>query len=273
MKNKIITEEFLNNLNYPDFVGFINQWNVLPGAYSTLSKWSVFSRMNQDSKILQVACTTGFQSRELALLTNCVGKAFDLSDRAVEMAKYNKKLYAPDAKIEYFQADGMKYETKEKFSHVIVGAGVHFFPNPKEAVVKSTSFLKDGGYLLASPFYIKKEVPKECIEQSQKVFGITPTIEDYKKIMWMYKDLEIIYEDKNELIPETERELKHYCESTIIRTCEMYNITDKNLYKTMYERLMLIKKTTNWLRLYQNYSVLVLRYRKNVYPNRFVELF
>jgi hypothetical protein len=41
----------------------------------------------------------------------------------------------------------------------------------------------------------------------------------------------------------------------------------------MYDRLYEIKKMSNDLRPYQMYSVLVLRYRKAVYPNRFVELF
>ena len=96
----------INDMSYPDFVGYINQWNVLPGAYVTLSKWATFSRMNEKSRILQFACTTGFQSRELAILTGCSGKAFDLSEQAVEMAVYNRDHYAPNAKIDYFVADG-----------------------------------------------------------------------------------------------------------------------------------------------------------------------
>ena len=44
--------EEINKMSYPDFVGYINQWNVLPGAHVTLSKWAVFSRMDEKSKIL-----------------------------------------------------------------------------------------------------------------------------------------------------------------------------------------------------------------------------
>lgn len=268
-----ITKEFLNNLNYPDFVGFINQWNVLPGSYVTLNKWAKFSNMNEKSRLLQVACTTGFQSRELAILTGCSGKAFDLSHEAIKMAKYNKDKYAPKVKIEYFQADGMLYNDEEKFSHVAIGAGIGFFPNPQKALEKSISFLADGGFLLASPFYIIKDIPQEKIQQAKKVFGITPTLSNYKTIMKMYETLEIVYEDRNEIIQESQDELKKYCEDTIKRTCEMYNIKNQKIYETMYNRLMLIKETSNILRPHQNYSVLVLRYRNSTYPNRFVELF
>ena len=71
-----ITKDFIENLCYPDFVGFINQWNVLPGAHVTLSEWIVHSGINRDSRLLQFACTTGFQSREIAQRTGCVAKAF-----------------------------------------------------------------------------------------------------------------------------------------------------------------------------------------------------
>jgi len=69
MENKQnITPEFIKQLSYTDFVGFVNQWNVLPGSYSTLSKWANYSRMDKNSRLLEVACTTGFSSRELATL-------------------------------------------------------------------------------------------------------------------------------------------------------------------------------------------------------------
>ncbi len=50
-----ITSDFIWNLSYTDFVSFVNQWNVLPGSYSTLSKWAVHSKMDKKSRLLEVA--------------------------------------------------------------------------------------------------------------------------------------------------------------------------------------------------------------------------
>ena len=91
--------------------------------------------------------------------------------------------------------------------------------------------------------------------------------------MKLYDKLEIIYEDKRNLKKETKDELNFYCTCTVNRVSEELNIKDKAILKAIYNRLYLIKKTSNDLRPYQNYSVLVLRYEKSVYPNRFVELF
>lgn len=272
-KQQKVTLEFIENLSYTDFVGFVNQWNVLPGSYSTLSKWAVYSRMDKKSRLLEVACTTGFSSRELATLTGCSGEGFDLSERSIEMASYNKEHYAPKINFSYKVADGYSYKSHGKFTHIAVGASLGFFPDPEKMVNQCTGMLEDGGYILASPFYIVRTIPKNLIKRARKVFGITPTNVSYKKIMELYNKFEIIYEDQNELIPETKDELKYYCKSTIDRACEMWGVNDKEVYRVMFDRLFEVKKMSNDLRPYQKYSVLVLRFRKSVYPNRFVELF
>ena len=275
MKDQTVTinKEYITNLSYTDFIGLINQWNVLPGSYVTLSKWAVFSGLNSESKLLEIACTTGFSSRELVSMTGCEGKGFDLSEKSISMARYNAQEYIPGLNIEYSVADGYKYVAEKDFSHIVVGASLGFFPDPALMLEKCINMLEDGGSILASPFYAKKEIPKEIIDRSKRAFGINPTSIPYKDIMKIYNKLEIVFEEHCDLIKETEEELHYYCKCTIDRACQMLQIDDKDLYKTMYDRLYEIKSTSNVLRDYQKYSVLVLRYRKNIYPNRFVELF
>jgi len=270
---KNITPEYIQKLNYPDFVAFVNQWNVLPGSHITVNKWRVFGQVTEKSNILQFACTTGFQSREMSLMTGCSGKAFDLSVLAVEVAAYNQANFGPHGKITYFDADGENLDLKETFSHVLVGAGLRFFPNPDVALQRCVAHLEDGGKLLASPFYIAEPIPADLIQRFKGVFGIVPTLDGYKDIMQPYNSFEVLYEDRNDIYVETEGELKTYCEATIRRACEMHGLKSEEAYAAMYERLYKVKEMSNLLRPYQRYSVLVCRYRKGVYPNRYVELF
>lgn len=269
----ILSKENIEKLTYPDFVGFINQWNVLPGSYDTLNRWINYSNINQDSNLLQVACTTGFQLREISLLTNCSGLGFDLSPYAIKSAKINRDKYAPTSDIEYIVADGYEFSTDKKFSHILFGAGLGFFPDPQKMINRSLNFLKDGGYLLASPFYITKKIPIELINKFKEVFGIIPTITSYKETMSLYKDFEILYESKKKPIEETDEEIEYYVECTINRILKDLSITDGDIANLLFKRLKKVKEMSNELRKYQEYSVLVLRYRKNIYPNRYVELF
>ncbi len=273
MKDKPLSIDYINSISYTDFVGLINQWNVLPGSHTTLSKWRVYSQLDGNSRLLEIACTTGFSSRELALQSGCKCEGIDISEKSVAMANYNKERYAPSANLSYRVADGYTFASMNKFTHIVVGAALGFFPDPKKMLDHCISLLQDGGYILASPFYVVGTIPNDLIERAQTVFGITPTQVPYKEIMKHYKDLEIIYEDRNELIQETEEDLMHYCTSTINRAVDMLNVTDISIRDAMYERLYSIKKMSNDLRPYQRYCTLVLKYRSDVYPDRYVELF
>lgn len=268
-----LTRETVQNMSYIEFVGLINQWNTLPGSYTTLSKWAAMSRMNSYSHILEVACTTGFSLREIATLTDCSGVGFDLSERSVEMAKYNHERYAKDAKISYHVANGMTTEFGRDFSHIIIGASLGFFPSPDDMLRRCVSWLKDGGYVLASPFYAARPVPDLLIEHCKKVFNITITAKPYHEILRPYRLLETIFEERNAMVQESGEEIEQYVSDTVNRACDMLGVQDDDVKMAMKERLIEIKNASNALREFQEYSVLVLRYRSDVFPNRFAELF
>lgn len=275
LKEKKVTAEFIKSLNYPDFVGFINQTNVLPGAFDTLSRWKIYGEINENSNILQIACTTGFQSRELSFSTGCKGTAFDLSEYAVESAKKNQEEYINESRIEYIIEDGYSFSSSEKYSHILLGAGLGFFQDPPKMLKKAITYLNDNGKILASPFYAIEKMPDEIIKKSQETFGIIPTSKGYKEILDIYHNsgLEVIYEERKDIYIETDKEIEHYVNSTTSRAVKNLKIKDNDVEKAIQARLWDIKKTTNMLREYQNYAVLVLRYREKDFPNRYVELF
>jgi hypothetical protein len=132
---------------------------------------------------------------------------------------------------------------------------------------------RDVSYILAAPFYLIKEMPETIINDSKRILGINPTTQDYKAVMRLYRNFDIQYEDRLYSIVETEEELTHYCHSTITRACHDLRIMNKNLYNVLYKRLYEIRIICNKIRQYQNYSVLVLKYDRSYYPNRYVELF
>ncbi len=276
METKDITPELLESLSYPDFVGLINQWNTPPGAYVTLSKLATFSRMTNQSHILEVGCSTGFSSRELAVMTGCSGVGFDISENSIRKADFNKKYYAPDININYKVADGYYFDSKEKFTHIIVGGNLVFFPDPEKMLVKCLKMLRDGGYMLATPYYMVTQMPESLIARVHSTLGI-PLASfshfSYKDVVKLYSKLEIIYEDQNELHQETDEEIAFYCKSVINKTCKIYAIENDQIYDLMLHRLFEIRKLINETRLYQKYDVLILRYREAMYPHRYTPLF
>ena len=205
------TIEEIQKMSYTDFVGFIDQTNVPPGSFVTLSKWINYSKINSQSNVLEIACTTGFSLREISRLTDCSGLGIDISAKSVEAAKQSKLDLLPKANISFETIDANVFESDTKYTHIIIGAAIRFFPDPEKIMAHLLSLLADDGYLLSTEFYATKEVPTEVIQKSQKVFNITPTAVAYKEVMKIYKGLDIMYEDRNELFLETEEEIDHYC--------------------------------------------------------------
>lgn len=265
-------KEELEKMPYVDFVGYVNQWNVPPGSFSTVSKWKVFGGVSEKSKVLEIASTSGFSLREIAILSGCSGVGIDLSEPSVNASIQNAKVLGVNS-IQYKCQNALDYKPTYKFSHIIIGAALKFFPEPQKVLSHITEFLvEDGGYVLASPFYAVKDVPIELIERCKKVFGITITTEFYETIINDYKGFEIIYEDRSQIREETDMEINFYCKS-IIDNCPDGTFYDDSARKYAYKRLFEIKKTTNDLRKYQEYTVLVLRYRSKFFGKRFTELF
>ena len=114
MDDTSLTNEAIAKMSYTEFIAFVYQWNVPPGAFSTINEWAIFSRMNSSSRVLEMACTTGFSGRELALFTDCSVVGIDLCAESIEVAKYNQLL-----RIEEELGRSARYAGKNAF---------HFLP-------------------------------------------------------------------------------------------------------------------------------------------------
>lgn len=237
-----ISKEEIKLLSYTDFIALINQTNVPPGSFSTLTKWKNNSNINANSKVLEVACTTGFSINNLVRDTGCRGVGVDISTNSVKQARINAKEMGISELTNFHALDATQFDHEHNFTHVVVGAGLGFFPQPKIMLDKINELFGEEGLLLASPFYTIDEIPAELLRRAKGVFGITPTTARYKEVMALYMGYDILFEDR--LVPEmeTEEELAHYCDSTISRASEFLNIKDTEVYEALYQRLYDIKK-------------------------------
>ncbi|MEV8322218.1 class I SAM-dependent methyltransferase [Kitasatospora sp. NPDC056731] len=259
--------------SYPDFVAMINQTNVMPGAHATLNTWALHSRLGPHHRLLDVACTTGFTSRELARLTGCTATGFDLSHDSVNLARYNHHILDATLHLTYHQADGTTYRPDHTYSHVAVGAALGFFPDPPAMANRLLGFLDNGGYVLAAPFWAPEPLPDHAAAVRRDVFGITSPMETRHQALGLFGGLDVLHQADHTLTPEPDDAIEHYCQSTVDRACAQSGNTDPAVRTAMTDRLREIKHATNVLRAHQRYTVLVLRYDASAHPNRYVELF
>lgn len=273
MQTNKLTVKDISTLSYTSFVGLINQWNVPPGAFVTLKKWEIFSQLSTTSKLLDVACTTGFSSRELARISGCHATGIDISADSVAAAERNAMTYAPGSQLAYQVIDALEFTSDQPFSHILVGAALRFFPEPVAALNHLLSLLAPDGYFLSCEFYTTQPLPPALVERAHEVFDIDVTQAPYKEVMSIYKNLTLVYEDRNTPLQETETELQYYCQSTIAAFAATHPEVAPDVLRAMYERLYRIKVMSNDLRPYQAYNVLIHKRDSRFYPYRYTELF
>ncbi len=270
-----LTKEEIKKLNYTEFLSLVDQWNVPPGSISTINEWAVFGHVNKDSRVLEIACSTGFSGRELSKFTGCSVYGIDICANSIIKARSAAEYYAPNCNLTYEQVDLYNFDTDKKFTHIIIGAAIQFFKDKEKFIEIISNLLEDGGLILASPYYLKDNpLPEELIKESENVIEITPTNFGYETAMNFYKNFEIIYQSRKDIIIETKCQMEKYAYDTVRRSCELSNITcNQEAFNYLYQRLYEIKNICNRIHSYHSYSVLVLRFTKKIYPNRFVELF
>ncbi|CCO44994.1 conserved hypothetical protein [Vibrio nigripulchritudo SOn1] len=270
---KIMTRGDVFSLSYTDFIAFVNQTNVPPGSHSTLTRWIVNSDISESSRLIEFASTTGFSTLNICKKTGSTGLGIDISSQSVNTANLNAQKMGLAHRVRFEHSDATNHMLSGGFTHVIFGAALQFFPSPKKMLLHSLNAFDQQGKVLASPFYTMKDVPESLIIEAESVFGITPTNVRYKDVMNIYEGLRVEYEDRLDIIQESESELEHYCRSTIDRFKNNSNSSNIEVEEACFDRLMSIRVMSNILREYQKYSVLVLGYESEEYPSRYVELF
>lgn len=269
-----IKKENITTMCYVDFIATVHQWNVPPGSISTINEWAVFGHVTKESRILEIACTTGFSGREIAKLTGCSVYGIDINELSVERAQAAAIHYAPQCDLKYDCIDIYDIPLTTKYTHIILGAAIQFFVNKDQLMGTLIGLLEDDGKILVSPYYLKdKRIPSDVVDVAKRVIGITPTDFGYDVAMEYYKDLEILYQSRKDIILETSTQMHKYTLDTVDRCCNIESIDDPEIKKLLYKRLYKIKEICNRIHQYHSYSVMVLRYSKNIYPNRFIELF
>jgi SAM-dependent methyltransferase len=266
-----LTVSQVEAMPYSDFVATINQTNVPPGAYSTLMDWKLYSGLRDDSRLIEVACSTGFTSRELAGLAGCVAHGFDLSPAAIERAVQNAGARARDGRLRYDVCDGYDFRPLWSPTHVAVGAALGFFPDPDRMMDRILSWFDQPGYVLGADFSYR-DPSEEAVRLRRDTFGIVGQMRQAEDVHKIYEGLNLYFCRSYTPLIETPGDIASYCTATIRRFVEQSGGVASDVAKAAYERLLGIKRATNTLRRFQTYHIFVYHHEGGRQP-RYVELF
>lgn len=178
-----LTKNEILELNYPDFVAFLEQENTPPGADFTLSYWLREGQVNSQSHVFDLACTTGFSLRRASQLTGCSGLGLDISRKAIDQANAFAKKENLNS-ISFLHGDATDIPFKDQlFTHVFGGSNFSFIQERQKGLEEVARVLKPAGFLCISNYFYHQSPTKKTLDSVEKAIGFRPS-DDWTEDYW-----------------------------------------------------------------------------------------
>ncbi len=178
-RNRVLSTSYRGHpMNeYLSTVARSGQVNTPPGSYVTVKEWAMNSFMYENSTVLEVGCSTGFITIEMARYTGarCVG--VDLHEESVRSAKENVDRFIAD-KVSFEKGDASNLPFKDNsFSHVVIGGHLPFIPEEirKQHIAEALRVLRPWGYMLVALYYYHSTPPPKLVADFNETIGTNLT--------------------------------------------------------------------------------------------------
>lgn len=173
----------LDDLTYSDFVSLINERNRCSGGIRSVQKVIINSKLNVQSRVLEIGCNTGFTSINIGYLIGCAVIGIDINSNSINLAKEYAKKTGLEHKVRFVRADTTKLPfPKNQFDLVWASNVTSFISNKEKAISEYMRVLKISGTLSIIPIYYTKTASMEMIDEVSKAIGCKINI--YTKERW-----------------------------------------------------------------------------------------
>jgi ubiquinone/menaquinone biosynthesis C-methylase UbiE len=200
---------------YLTTVAASGQVNTPPGSYLTVKEWARNAFVTDRSRVLEIGCSTGFITIEMARYTGATCVGIDLHGESIETAVKNTDNYVK--KLVSFQqanARDLPFENGS-FGHVVVGGHLPFIPPGLRRlhIDEALRVLKPWGYLLVALYYYHAAPPRRLVTEFNRAIGTRLSPKGSKKYWAGLFDDRLItleYQADYEVFPGEESRKKEY---------------------------------------------------------------
>lgn len=256
--NEYLSVESINNMSYPDFVALMKQDNTPPGSDYTIDFWIKNAEISSNSFLLDLACSTGYSSRECFLKTGSQAYGIDISLPAILVANEKAKNLNAEEKLKYCQADACSLPfDKSFFSHVLGGCNFAFIQDRDKALQQVNECLQPQGVLCVANFYYRKKIPITLINEVYKAINFMPE-PNWTLEFWhdFFNDkFTLIKEENHELESQTNSELRDDIYEYIFERNPFTSCLNVEIKEVIFEKFLKIRTPLNKQRNYQGVTL------------------
>ena len=172
----LLTEKQIGKMCLFDIVNFLKLSFPVPGGDAVIDFWIQETSINTFSKILDVACSTGFISRSIVKKTGCSGIGIDIDPHAINVANSIKEEEHLDNLLSYSVQDmaQLHFGNSIRFSHILFGNALAFIEekNRNKAISIFSDYLLEDGLLLVNSMFYKDKGNPSVIADLATMIGL-----------------------------------------------------------------------------------------------------
>lgn len=258
MKTKKLTTKDIEEMPYTNFISLIQEENRPPGGKKTIREFLLNSFVNIKSKVLEVGCTNGFTTLEVARILGCKTYGVDINNASLSNAI--SRITKEKAKFIYGSAYQIPFKNNF-FDLVICSNATSFMNNKKKAISEYKRVVRPWGFIAVSPMYYLKIPPKNIVDKVSRIIGTTIDIKSKKDWLKIFEQsgLEIYYSKDYKFNFKSKKEIKKYIHDSLNK--RQVKELPKNIFTSIKLRwedtINLFNKNLS----YVGYSVILLRKR------------
>lgn len=169
-----VTEGDIQRMPYADFVAFLEQDNSPPNGLPTIHEWISHAGIDASSRVLDLACSTGFSGRTITAQTGCSVYGIDLSFDAVSEAR-RKARTAGLEQTDFLVGDAtaLPYPNAH-FDVTVAGASFGFFHQGDLALDEVHRVMVPDGRLCIANFTYHSQPTQQILDKVASRTGFRP---------------------------------------------------------------------------------------------------
>lgn len=176
-----VSVEKIRGMNYTDFVSFLKEENRPSGGKKTIREIAINGFVDRGSKVLEVGCTNGFSSLEIARLTGCSVWGVDINPLSVENAK---KRSIGKENINFLTCDACSLPFDDNFFDLVIcGNALSFMRDKGTALQEIIRVTKNWKFISLVPIWYRKKPESDVVERTSSIIGAN--IKVFSKKMWL----------------------------------------------------------------------------------------
>lgn len=199
---------------YLSLVAHSGQVNTPPGSYCTVKEWITHSFLDASSRVLEVGCSTGFITIEIARYTHATCVGLDAHKASIKTARNNTDSHIKDC-VSFVEGNAGRLPFKTEFSHVVIGGHLPFVPATvrKAHIKQAVRVTKPWGYVLTALYYYKEPPPITLLAEFNREVGtkLDPNCDfAYWTSLFEGQNLQMEYESVYDVLPADSNRTSEY---------------------------------------------------------------